>query len=295
MFFAGFSGATAFFPDKVRIACTCHRRSDRFSVVGWSGGDWSQFATRKVHRLYKCLTLSHRQNMFSLEFAALSYLNPATNRYRYKLEGLDSAWHEVGSEQRLVNYTTLPAGVYTFRVQGATNSGPWTEPGVTLRIEVLPPWWSTWWFRTTCAVLLVLLAFAAYSYHLHQIGREFELLLEGRIDERTRIARELHDTLLQSFQGLLFTLQAVHDLLPGRPAEAIQLLDQVLDRGDQAIAEGRDAVQGLRSSTIVDSDLIHRLTVLAEELCRSQREPRFAEFPVVGGGTAATLGPDSPG
>ena len=168
-----------------------------------SGGPVEIGAGSPLHKSIaytRALRLSHRQNMFSLEFAALSYLNPATNRYRYKLEGLDSAWHEAGSEEWLVNYTTLPAGVYTFRVQGATSSGPWTEPGVILRIEVLPPWWSTWWFRTTCAVLLVLLAFAAYSHHLHQIGREFELLLEGRIDERTRIARELHDTLLQSFQ-----------------------------------------------------------------------------------------------
>jgi signal transduction histidine kinase len=114
--------------------------------------------------------------------------------------------------------------------------------------------------------LLVLLAFAAYSYRLHEITRQFALLLEERIGEWTRIARELHDTLLQSFQGLLFRLQAVRDVLPRRPAEAIQLLDGVLDRGDQAIAEGRDAVQGLRSSTVVDGDLIKRLTVLAEDL-----------------------------
>jgi len=128
--------------------------------------------------------------------------------------------------------------------------------------------------RVTCAALLVLLAFAAYSHRLHEITRQFELLL----GERTRIARELHDTLLQSFQGLLYRLQAVHDLLPRRPGEAIQLLDSVLDRGDQAIAEGRDAVQGLRSSTVIDSDLIQRLTVLAEELAaprENQASPTF--------------------
>jgi signal transduction histidine kinase len=237
------------------------------------------------------LTLSHRQNMFSLEFSALSYLNAATNRYRYKLDGLDSDWHEVGSEQRLVNYTTLPAGVYRFRVQGATNRGPWSEPGVTLKIEVLPPWWSTWWFRTTCAALLVLLAFAAYSYRLHKISRQFALLLEERIGERTRIARELHDTLLQSFQGLLFRLQAVHDLLPGRPTEAIQLLDCVLDRGDQAIAEGRDAVQGLRSSTVIDSDLVQRLTVLAEELAATRENQASPTFRLLVEGRPRLLDP----
>jgi len=292
MFFAGFSGATAFYPDKVvdslyvpPVVLTGFRLSGRPVEIG--GGSPLQ----KSIAYTNALRLSHRQNMFSLEFAALSYLNPATNRYRYKLEGLDSEWHEAGSQERLVNYTTLPAGVYRFRVQGATSSGPWTEPGVILQIEVLPPWWSTWWFRTTCAVLLVLLALAAYSHHLRQIAREFELLLEGRIDERTRIARELHDTLLQSFQGLLISLQAVHHLLPGRPAEASQRLDQVLDRGDQAIAEGRDAVQGLRSSTVVDSDLIHRLTVLAEEFAVPNGNYASASFRLLVEGKPRRLDP----
>jgi signal transduction histidine kinase len=292
MFFGGFSGATAFFPDQVTdsvyvppIVLTNFRLSGRPVEIGGSS------PLEKSINSANALTLSHRQNMFSLEFSALSYLNPATNRYRYKLEGLDSDWHEVGSEQRLVNYTTLPAGVYRFRVQGATNRGPWSEPGVTLKIEVLPPWWSTWWFRTTCAALLVLLAFAAYSYRLHEITRQFALLLEERIGERTRIARELHDTLLQSFQGLLFRLQAVHDLLPRRPTEAIQLLDSVLDRGDQAIAEGRDAVQGLRSSTVIDSDLVQRLTVLAEELAATRENQASPTFRLLVEGRPRLLDP----
>jgi signal transduction histidine kinase len=101
----------------------------------------------------------------------------------------------------------------------------------------------------------------------------------------------LHDTLLQSFQGLLFSLQAVQHLLPGRPAEAIQRLDQVLDRGDQAIAEGRDAVQGLRSSPVVDSDLIHRLTVLAEELAVPNGSYASASFRLLLEGQPRRLDP----
>ncbi|HEV3437942.1 MAG TPA: two-component regulator propeller domain-containing protein [Gemmata sp.] len=279
MFFGGFNGSTVFHPD--RVADTSYTPPVVLTEFRLSGSPvdigGSSLLSKSITDTTR-LTLSHEQRIFSFAFSALSYFSPGTNRYRYKLEGLDSDWHEVGSEQRLVNYTTLPAGIYSFRVQGATNRGPWSEPGVTLQIEVLPPWWNTWWFRTTCAALLVLLAFAAYSYRLHEITRQFALLLEERIGERTRIARELHDTLLQSFQGLLFRLQAVHDLLPGRPTEAIQLLDSVLDRGDQAIAEGRDAVQGLRSSTVIDSDLIQRLTVLAEELAATkgnQASPTF--------------------
>jgi ligand-binding sensor domain-containing protein/signal transduction histidine kinase len=292
MFFAGFSGATAFFPDKVTdtlyvppIVLTDFRLSGGPVKIG--GGS----PLEKSINLADALTLSYRQNMFSLEFSALSYSNPATNHYRYKLEGLDSEWHGAGSEERIVNYATLPAGIYRFRVQGATSRGPWSEPGVSLRIEVLPPWWSTWWFRTSCAALLSLLVFAAYSYRLRQVACQFELLAEERIAERTRIARELHDTLLQSFQGLLFRLQAVHDLLPGHPREAIQLLDKVLDRGDEAIAEGRDAVQDLRSSTAIDNDLIQRLTVLAEELAAPRRDQASPTFRMLVEGQPRLLDP----
>jgi signal transduction histidine kinase len=224
------------------------------------------------------VTLSHKQTRFSLEFSALSYSAPALNRYRYKLEGLDSEWHEIGSEQRLVNYATLPAGIYQFWAQGATARGPWSEPGVALLIKVLPPWWNTWWFRTIYVALFLLSLLALYFFRLRQIARQFDLRLEERVSERTRIARELHDTLLQSFQGLMFRLQAVRDLLPARPTDAIQLLDTSLDRGDQAIAEGREAVQGLRSSSVVDKDLVHRLTILAEEFAASTGNHAPATF-----------------
>ena len=114
--------------------------------------------------------------MFSLEFSALSYLNPATNRYRYKLEGLDSKWHEVGSEQRLVNYTTLPVGIYVFRVQGATSQGPWSEPGVELRLEILPPWWRTWWFCALCTAAFLGLLWVLYQIRVQQVRRQEKML-----------------------------------------------------------------------------------------------------------------------
>jgi len=203
--------------------------------------------------------------MFSLEFSALSYSNSAMNRYRYMLRDLDSDWHQVGSEERLVSYTTLPPGTYQFRVQGATSSGPWSEPGVALRIEILPPWWSTWWFRVACAVLLVLLAWSAYNYRLNLVAQRFNV----RLEERTRIARELHDTLLQSFHGLVFRFQAARNVLPGSPEQAIQALDGALSRADRAIAESHDAIQNLRSEPVAPGDLAHLLTAMSQELAGS--------------------------
>jgi PAS domain S-box-containing protein len=118
------------------------------------------------------LSLSHDQNVFSLEFSALSYFNPATNRYRYKLDGLDRQWNEVGSNQRLATYTTLPAGMYTFRVQGATSRGAWSEPGLELAVEILPPWWNTWWFRAVCVAVCVTLLGGLYQWRIQQLRRE---------------------------------------------------------------------------------------------------------------------------
>ena len=137
---------------------------------------------------------------------------------------------------------------------------------MALRIEILPPWWGTWWFRVIIAVLLICSALAVYYYRLRQLEQQFHVRLGERLSERTRIARELHDSLLQGFQGLMFRLQAVRDMLPARPGEAMAALETALDKGDQAIAEGREAVQDLRSSTHGGNDLVHTLTALGEEL-----------------------------
>jgi signal transduction histidine kinase len=271
MFFGGFSGPTAFFPEKV---------GDRPYIPPIVLTDFRLFGTpvelKRGSPLTKsisytdAITLSHRQSVFSIGFSALSYFNAATNRYRYKLEGLDHQWNEVGSDQRLASYTTLPAGIYTFHVQGATSRGAWSEPGAQLRIEILPPWWSTLWFRVSYGTLLLFVAFVAYYYRLRQIHRQFDSRLEERVGERTRIARELHDTLLQSLHGLMFRFQAARNMLPGRPEEAMQALDGAINRTEQAIAESRDAIKDLRSEPAALGDLADLLTAMGNELAGSQ-------------------------
>src|SRR5260370_41640587 len=156
--------------------------------------------------------------------------------------------------------------MYTFHVQGATSRGAWSEPGLELALKILPPWWNTWWFRASCVAAFLALLWALYRYRLHQIAQEFDV----RIEERTRIARALHDTLLQSFHGLLFRFQAARNMLPRRPGEAIQTLDGAISRAEQAITEGRDAIQGLRSEPVAHNDLAQLLTATGQELASSQ-------------------------
>jgi signal transduction histidine kinase len=130
-----------------------------------------------------------------------------------------------------------------------------------------------------------------YLYRLRQLAKEFNIRLEERVDERTRVARELHDTLLQSFQGLLLRFQTASELFPKRPAEAKQTLDSAIEQAAQAITEGRDAVQGLRSSTTVTNDLACAITTLGTELAGSESNPNAAEFHVEVEGTPQDLHP----
>ena len=293
MFFGGFSGPTAFFPEKV---------GDRRYVPPIVLTDFRLFGTpvelkrgsplTKSINYTDAITLSHKQSVFSIGFSALSYFNAATNRYRYKLEGLDHQWNEVGSDQRLASYTTLPEGIYTFHVQGAISRGAWSEPGAQLRIEILPPWWSTLWFRVSYGVLLLLIGFVAYYYRLRQIHRQFDSRLEERVGERTRIARELHDTLLQSLHGLMFRFQAARNMLPGRPEEAMQALDGAINRTEQAIAESRDAIKDLRSEPAALGDLVDLLAAMGNELAGSQGANRDSPiFSMTVEGNRRTLSP----
>jgi ligand-binding sensor domain-containing protein/signal transduction histidine kinase len=266
LYFGGFSGAVAFRPEDIvessftpPIVLTAFRL---FGDVVPVGRPPLSEAIDDTHSL----RLSYRQNSFSFQFAALAFRSPATSRYRYKLEGLDKDWHEVGSDERIASYTTLPAGRYRFRLQAATARGPWSQPGRTLDITILPAWWNTWWFRGLITMLVVAVALMFYLVRMRQISRLFAVRLEERLSERTRIARELHDSLLQGVQGLMFRLHAVRELLPARPADAGQALKEAILCGDQAIAEGRAAVQDLRTSTVAASELAEALMALGSEL-----------------------------
>jgi signal transduction histidine kinase len=115
-------------------------------------------------------------------------------------------------------------------------------------------------------VFFLALLWAAYQLRLRQLHHQFEMTLDARVGERTTIARELHDTLLQSFHGLLLRFQIVSELLPKHPEEAKAQLDQSIDRAARAITEGRDAVQGLRESTVQSNDLAQAVNTLGEEL-----------------------------
>jgi signal transduction histidine kinase/ligand-binding sensor domain-containing protein len=265
MFFGGFSGATAFYPGRIKDSSYLpHTVLTDFRLSGIPVMSGPGSVLRKSITYTDSITLSHRQNIFALEFSALSYFNAATNRYRYKLDGLESQWHEVGSDQRLASYTTLPAGKYTFRAQGATSRGAWSEPGVALSIEILPPWWLTWWFTAIYLSILLLLGLSAYRYRLHQTARRFSLLLEERVGERTRLAREFHDTFLQTIQASKMLADDALDETTDSAGMRLAMtkLSHWLGR---ATEEGRAALNSLRASAVPRDDLLEAIRRTTEE------------------------------
>jgi len=190
----------------------------------------------------------------TIDYTALSLVAPGKVHFRYKLEGQDPDWREAIND-REVQYSNLPPRNYRFRVIACNNSGVWNEKGGVLNFTIDPAYYQTAWFRAALAGLVLLILGASYRYRLHRLAHEFSVRLEERVEERTRIARELHDTLLQSFQGVLLTFRSAAFLLPDRPAEARKTLEDGIEQARAAIVEGRDAVEGLRSSGAVEEDI----------------------------------------
>jgi len=224
-------------------------------------------ADGKTYEAENGLHLPPRIRNLAIDYTALSLVAPEKVHFRYKLEGHDGNWHEVVND-RQVQYTDLPPGNYHFRVIACNNSGVWNEEGVVLDFSIAPAYYQTTWFRLALVVLFLTLLCAAYMYRVRQLAMQFNRTLEARVSERTRIARDLHDTLLQSFQGLLLRFQSVAKLLPERPDEARQRLDKAIEQAAEAITEGRDAVQGLRSSAFETNDLANAIAATAEELTK---------------------------
>jgi signal transduction histidine kinase len=222
---------------------------------------WQSLPGATVSRL----RLPPRIRDLQINYTALSLVAPQKVHFKYKLEGQDSDWKEVVNN-RLAQYTNLAPARYRFRVIAANNSGIWNEQGDTLEFSVAPAYYQTNWFRAICAIFFVGLLWAAYQWRLRQLARQFSLALDARVAERTRIGRELHDTLLQSFQGVLLKFQSVLKRLPERPIEAKDRMERALDQATEAITEARDAVQGLRSSALHTNDLADCLARVGEEL-----------------------------
>lgn len=180
-----------------------------------------------------------------VDFAVLSFSDPHDVRVRYQIEGQDTGWVDAG-DRRQAFYTNLAPGTYRFRLIAANENGVWNNRGAMVEFVIPPTFLQSWWFAALCAILVPLLLWLAYRVRVAQVAAGIRSRLETRMAERERIARELHDTLLQSVQGLVLRFQSVANKMP--PSESSRLrLEAAMERADEVISEGRNRVQELRA------------------------------------------------
>ena len=185
MVFGSMNGVTAFYPDRLSpnpyVPPVVLTDFHLFNKPVHPGTD---SPLQKPIWTTDSLTLTSTQSIFTLEFAGLSYAAPEKNRYRYRLEGLESEWNEVDSGRRQATYTSLPAGRFVFRVQASNNDDVWNEDGVRLALTVLPPWWATWWFRSLMGLASVGLILGAYKLRIKGLQQR-EQQLDALVQQRT--------------------------------------------------------------------------------------------------------------
>ena len=172
------------------------------------------------HRVYPAqdgVRLPALTRDLEIDYTALSFIAPQKVRFRYRLDGHETEWQDPGTRRQAL-YNDLPPGKYRFHVIACNNDGLWNEAGATLDFVVPPALYQTWWFRLMCGVTAAAALWMFYLYRLKQATAKIQERLGGRLEERERIARELHDTLLQGFQGLVLRFQAVMKILPENEA-----------------------------------------------------------------------------
>jgi signal transduction histidine kinase len=186
--------------------------------------------------LLREMTFKHQENVFTIEYAALSYDMSEYNQYAYKLEGFDKDWVYCGNRQE-ATYTNLEPGTYTFRVKGSNNDGIWNENGTSIAVTITPPFWKTWWFRVSGFLAILLSVGGTIRYvEMKRLNRKIEQLeMERALErERTRISQDMHDEVGSSLSEIsILSELAKRDLR--KPEEAVARIQEISDRSGEVI------------------------------------------------------------
>jgi signal transduction histidine kinase/ligand-binding sensor domain-containing protein len=219
---------------------------------------------------------------FQVHYTALSLVAPGRVRFAYRLEGLDTAWIDAGSE-RMASYSRVPPGRYRFRVRAANNDGVWNVADATLDIRVLPYFYQTRWFRASMGALLVLLAIGLHRLRMRRVEAQFSVVMK----ERNRMAREIHDTLAQGLAAIGLHLSAIE--LDGSAPSRERHVEQARRLVEANLAEARRSVWNLHPQYLERSDLFSGLARMAADL----GENTNVQIQVCTSGTVRRLNADS--
>ena len=231
------------------------------------------------------IRVAANQQKTTVRFAGLSLGNPERVRYRYRLDGLDQGWSEPVTIPE-ASYAHLGAGSYRFRVTACNSAGLWNASEAAVEFAVEPALWQTWWFRFALVFFVGLAALGLYRLRMLQLTRLLNVRFEERLAERTRIAQDLHDTLLQ---GVLSASMQLHVAVDQMPADSpLQPpLNRVLQLMGRVVEEGRNTVRGLRSPVEGVHDLEQLFSKIPQELSMQQE----IGFRVIVEGPAVPLQP----
>jgi signal transduction histidine kinase/ligand-binding sensor domain-containing protein len=203
-----------------------------------------------------------------IDYTALSFVEPRKVLFRFELDGHDVGWQEPGN-RRQAFYNNLPPGKYRFRVIACNNDGVWNETGATLSFSIASAFYQTWWFILLWATAAVAAIWLLYLFRLRRITSQLQVRLSERLVERERIARELHDTLLQGFQGLILRFHGVLKQMPDHEPSR-QLMEGALNRADQVLIEGRNRVRDLRAESALGCELPEEIAACGKDLARDK-------------------------
>lgn len=220
-------------------------------------------ADHKVHDAGDEVRLPPRTRDLEIDYTALSLVAPQKVHFRYQLEGRDDDWQDAQG-RRQAFYSDLAPGRYRFHVIAANNDGVWNETGAAMNFTVLPAYYQTTWFQVLCLAVVVFLSWLFFHLRLRQVGARMQARLEERLAERERIARDLHDTLLQGIASAHMQLDVANDRLPP-DSPAKPLVQHVLELMKQVSEEGRRAIRRLRSPTPEVDNLEQVLSRVQEE------------------------------
>ena len=226
-------------------------------------------ADGSVVDLRGAVNISGARQRLAFNYAGLSLSVPERVRFRYKLDGFDQGWSDPVATREAV-YTNLSPGSYSFRVMASNSNGLWNGSEATIRFEIEPVFWRTWWFRLAIVMAIGLAILFFYRMRLRRLTGQLNMRFEERLAERTRIAQDLHDTLLQGFLSASMQLHVASDHLPS-DSPAKPLVSRVLELMSQVIEEGRTALKGLRSSNNDSHDLAESFSGIQQELAPQER------------------------
>jgi signal transduction histidine kinase len=207
-----------------------------------------------------------------VEYTALSLTNPEAVRFRYRLEPVNKTWVDAGSLRHLA-YENLSPGRYRLRVTACNNDGLWNAADAGLAFTIEPRFYQTWWFAALAAASIGMAGFGLHRGRMSLMRSRFQL----RLQERTRLARDMHDTLLQGFAGVVYQLEAASKQMANSPELGRDRLAKALEQADEALREARQMLSSLRLSGLENRTLAEALRAAGEQaVCASSIRFEFA-------------------